>query len=223
MDIQVLEERDGWLYLLKPAGLPVFPPHDGSGGSVLEALGDLRPDLRDLPWPAGFEGGIAHRLDTATSGLLVCATTLDGLAALRRQFQEKVLVKTYRFLTDRQVPWTSHTVTVDLAHDARRRSRMVPRRGANTPHRGAWLPARTELERLPDGTWEARMRTGVMHQIRLHAAFVGLALLGDRLYGGASQRPGMEADFMLHHVGIVGPDWRSPRAPVPAWWAGVQP
>ena len=55
------------------------------------------------------------------------------------------------------------------------------------------------------------MRTGVMHQIRVHAAFLGLALAGDRLYGGG---PG---GFRLHHVGLSGGRWSTSSVPLPAW------
>ena len=65
--------------------------------------------------------------------------------------------------------------------------------------------------------WEARMSTGVMHQIRLHAASIGLALAGDRLYGGGAwtfPRPD-GAHFALHHIGISGPGLQPCEAPSP--------
>ncbi len=54
------------------------------------------------------------------------------------------------------------------------------------------------------------MRTGVMHQIRVHAASIGIPLDGDPLYGG------VEGVRVLHASRIVGPDWASPVAPLPA-------
>ena len=102
---------------------------------------------------------------------------------------------------------------------------MVIQRGAQTPHRGKWLPAQTEFHYIGRVSaelhmWEAQMRTGVMHQIRLHAASVGIALAGDRLYGGGSwkfDRP-EGAQFALHHLGVAGPGLEPESTPVPAWW-----
>ena len=60
--------------------------------------------------------------------------------------------------------------------------------------------------------------TGVMHQIRVHAALAGLPLLGDRLYGGAPL-PGAPAgvDFALHHCRVEGLG-ACPFVGPPAWW-----
>lgn len=62
------------------------------------------------------------------------------------------------------------------------------------------------------------MQTGVMHQIRLHAAFAGLALVGDRLYGGGESPDFFPADFALHHVGLHGQHWEPAPVPTPDWW-----
>ena len=81
--LAVLAQDAPWRFVNKPAGLPVFPPHaDPSGDCVLrrlEAQGCLGPG----PWPQGFEGGLAHRLDTATSGLVAFAPDPEALATLR--------------------------------------------------------------------------------------------------------------------------------------------
>jgi len=220
----VLGEQDGLVFLRKPPGLPVFPLHRDSSetDSLLRRLLFARPDLGRLAWPAGFEGGIAHRLDNATSGLVLACEHPRILQRLREDFAQKRLCKRYLFVSARQVEWDCNRVSAALAHDRRRRSRMTVQRGRNSPHRGRWLPAETELARVRGALWEATMRTGVMHQVRLHAAFAGLALVGDRLYGGGDAPQGMPpgVGFMLHHVGVEGPAWRSPELEPPAWWQG---
>ena len=63
----------------KPAGMSVFPPHANPNGDCLlhriVAAGLCNLD----PWPDGFAGGIAHRLDIPTSGQIVVAQNRDGL------------------------------------------------------------------------------------------------------------------------------------------------
>ena len=225
--VRIMGEDGGLLFLWKPPGMPVFPPHrpDTSAPSLLDVLLDIAPEQGGIRWPSGFGGGIAHRLDTATSGLVVAARDPATLARFREDLAARRVVKTYRFVTDRDVPWDAHVADVAIGHDRRRKGRMVPCRGAATPHRGRWYEAETRFRRVGPGTWEARIRTGVTHQVRLHAAWVGLALLGDRLYGGhpfpGEVRAAPEVPFLLHHLADAGPGWTSPSAPVPAPWEAV--
>lgn len=211
--------------VIKPAGLPVFPPHSDPGGDcVLARLLSEHPEQTDN-WPEGFAGGIAHRLDIPTSGMLLVARTPADLVWLRGLFSDKKLVKTYALMTVKNPPWSQHVISADLAHDRRRKKRMVVRRGANTPHRGRWLAAQTTFTRQTEAgalwRWQAVMRTGVMHQIRAHAGFAGLALVGDRLYGGGGSPVGFPVSFALHHLGLVGSDLAPPQVAVPQWWGEV--
>src|SRR5208283_1325408 len=91
----------------KPAGLPVFPPHaDPAGDCVLRRLLDHEPWRKQIPWPAGFEGGLAHRLDNATSGAVLAANDLQELTVIRDYFRDHRLVKTYLLLAAKDVPWS---------------------------------------------------------------------------------------------------------------------
>jgi 23S rRNA pseudouridine1911/1915/1917 synthase len=191
---------------------------------VLARLLADAPWRAEVDWPEGFAGGIAHRLDVSTSGALWVADDPDELAAMREAFANGVLRKTYRFVARREVPWSTNTVERPLAHAKGRKSRMVVQRGKATPHRGRWYPARTHFERVEGRLWAAVIETGVMHQIRAHAAFVGLALAGDRHYGGGPTPPEAPdgARFLLHHIGLVGAGWSTEPVPLPDW-AGRAP
>lgn len=206
--------------LHKPAGLTVFPPHDQPDGDCLLArlLVD-DPARASLAWPAGFEGGISHRLDNSTSGAVLVADSPEELVVIRTAFASGQLRKTYRLRARRVAPWTTNTCDAPIAHDPRHKRRMVVQRGANTPHRGRWLPAHTAFRHRHDDVYEAVITTGVMHQIRVHAAFVGIPLLGDALYGGGQPPPDAPPGltFFLHHEGLVGPDVRTDPVPGPGW------
>ena len=216
----LVEATDDWLFLHKPAGVPVFPRHDGTPGPCL-----LHALLAEVPtqqedFPDGFAGGIAHRLDVWTSGLVVAARSVAALTRARALFADGALAKQYVFLTDRYVPWDHTEVAHPLAHDRKHKRRMVWQRSPNTPHRGRWFPARTALRRGSSRSgglarWEATITTGVTHQIRLHAASAGLALLGDRLYGGTRRADGR---FFLHARRIDGWPVRTPELPIPEDW-----
>lgn len=198
-----------WITFAKKAGEPTLPRHDGQPGSAAERLLEQYPEQAEVSWPDGFDAGIVHRLDGATSGLLLAARSLQDLRYARQLFGSGDLRKRYRFLTNRTVAWKQHTISAPLAHDRKDRRKMVWQRGASTPHRGKWYPAHTELRRIGRRgdlhVWEAVITTGVTHQIRIHAASCGLALLGDRLYGGTAHSSGR---FHLHHMQVHG--WPEP-------------
>ena len=213
MNRPVVRQDEDFVYLVKEAGLPVFGRDEEP--CLLAALLEALPEQGRVDWPEGFEGGLLHRLDNHTSGLVIAARSLAALQRGREAFAGHLLSKIYRFLVDRDVPWHEHEVDRPLAHDRRRRSRMVWQRGASTPHRGRWYPAVTRFVRLgvlgDRHLWEATMSTGVMHQIRVHAASVGLPLAGDRLYGG-----GGTGRFWLHHRRIEG--WPGDAPEIPEHW-----
>lgn len=211
----------------KPAGLTVFPPHDDPAGEcVLTGLLEAEPWRNDIDWPEGFEGGLAHRLDTWTSGALLVADTVEELDVIRELFAQQAFVKTYRLRSSEDVDWERAEIDSAIAHHPKNKRKMVCQRGPHSAHRGQWYEAETRFARLAPNIFEARMRSGVMHQIRVHAAEVGLPILGDRLYGGGSL-PDEEPGFLLHHVGIklVDPSAHDPAArefetepvPLPDW------
>ena len=214
----LLDRSERWVAWNKPAGIPVFPPHKEPGGDCLLA----RSGVVSTDWPDGFTGGFAHRLDTPTSGQVLSAQRLQDLVWLRELFGSGALRKVYRFISRGHVAWDAHQVDTPIAHDKRKRAKMVVQRGKNTPHRGKWYPAHTEFRRLKamgsaGCLWEAVITTGVMHQIRVHAAWVGLPLLGDKRYGGGDPMD-EQVPFFLHHVGLSGPELRPKSAPIPDFW-----
>ena len=218
----LLGEAERWQAWSKPGGIPVFPPHADPSGDCLLA----RTRLSSNGWDPKFAGGIAHRLDIPTSGQVLSARTPDDLDWLREAFSSRRLRKVYRFVTAKSVSWDEHTVETPIAHHKKKRAVMIVKRGANTPCRGKWHPAHTVFRRLGaveggSTVWEAVITTGVMHQIRAHAAFVGIPLCGDRRYGGGPplHTPDPERiPFLLHHLGLSGPELSPPAAPLPDFW-----
>lgn len=223
-----LGEGPADLLVVKPPGMTVFPSRQRPGqGDLLGWILDRWPTQGSVAWPEGFDGGILHRLDTATSGLVWVARDLEGLARRRALFSAGVLEKRYVFLTTGEASEgirAGWEVRWEIGHHPEDRRRMIVRRGARTGVRGKWYPARTRLRRVWEGgalgsVWEAVITTGVMHQIRVHAKAVGLSLLGDTLYGGADGTgPAPDAPFWLHHLDIQWSGGKTPTAPLPSVW-----
>lgn len=198
--------------------------------SVLEEMFRQHPTQKQFSWPDNFAGGIAHRLDVPTSGQLLIARSIEQLEELRGLFAQKKMLKTYYFLSHKKVSWSQHQVQNAIGHDRRKKKKMVIQRGEQTAHRGKWYCAKTRFEKIAENDdctlWKAQMQTGVMHQIRIHAAFAGIALWGDTLYGGGQKPDFFPSDFALHHWGIEFPKSTSlPKSftvpnpiPLPSWW-----
>ncbi len=211
------------LYLHKPAGLPVLPPHQDPEGDCLYRRLLLLDPARSAGWPEAFPGGIAHRIDTGTSGLVIVARTPRDLDRLRQEFSSRSLRKFYQLLSRSDgglAVGATTVVTQALAHHARRPDRMVAQRPSGHPgrHRGRWYEAWSSFRRLPDdrqSRFEVEIRTGVMHQIRVHAAYLGAPVWGDPIYEPDGDPPENHGRMWLHHLRVEGPDWESPAAP--AW------
>jgi 23S rRNA pseudouridine955/2504/2580 synthase len=172
----ILLDDEEFLVLNKPSGMPV---HAGTGSrlGVIEALRQLFPQ-----WP-GLE--LVHRLDKGTSGCLLIAKTGRARRLLMNAFREHEVRKTYHALVAGN--WPAKVKRVDAA--LLRQPERGGERRVEIDEDGK--EASTDfsiLQPLQQATLiEARPLTGRTHQIRVHAAWVGCALLGDDKYADASQ------------------------------------
>ena len=168
----ILFEDDAILVINKPSG---FAVHGGSGISsgVIEALRELRPDSRFLE--------LVHRLDRDTSGCLIIAKKRSALRTLHEYFRGDGVKKNYLALLHGR--WEKQKLIVDqplLKNISQGGERMVKISSSGKP-------SKTLFRRLAiyhDTTLvEASPYTGRTHQIRVHAAWLGHAIIGDQRYG----------------------------------------
>ena len=120
-----LGEGERWVAWNKPPGIPVFPPHADPEGDCLLRQSGLDP----VGWDPKFAGGLAHRLDTPTSGQVLSAKSTTDLDWLRASFVAGRLRKVYRFVSARSVPWDEHVVDTPIAHHKKKRAVMIVKRG----------------------------------------------------------------------------------------------
>ena len=183
----------------KPPGIPSVA---GRGaGPTAEAM--VRSGF-----PAMRGGGLVHRLDTGTSGLLLAAQTPECYQLLRLEFSRKTIRKTYVAVVHGRL-LRAGSVSHPLRRRARGRSRVIPAKGS---WRTAW-PAHTEYEPLRQSgdltLVRLRMRTGVTHQLRVHMAMLGYPILGDQRYG--SEHVGIGWHY-LHAAALAFDSGEWPRA-----------
>jgi 23S rRNA pseudouridine1911/1915/1917 synthase len=189
----ILYEDADLIAIDKPCGMAAAPTRTGAAGTAHDAVLEAIRARKRAParlW-------VVHRLDVATSGVLVFAKTPEAAAALSAAFAEGRVEKEYLARVAR-APAASEG-TIDLAlDDAGRRARVSPKgRAARTE----WTLVATDeagaLLRL-------RPRTGRMHQLRVHLQAIGHPIAGDRVYGGPPAKR-----LMLHAERLVVPHPRT--------------
>ena len=203
----VLAELTELVAVAKPAGVPSQPLRAGELGTMANAIAFRFPEcvaIGDDP----RDGGLVHRLDIGTSGVLIAARTPEAHRALRAAFGAGMVVKHYLAITDGRP--VARECDAPLAQRGKRAVVDL----------AEGLPAYTEMtvEHTLPGHALVRCiaRTGRMHQVRAHLAHVGAPLTGDALYGGAPL-PGHDG-FFLHAERVALPLGGEPlvvAAPIP--------
>ncbi|MBC7226804.1 MAG: RluA family pseudouridine synthase [Thermoflexales bacterium] len=181
LPLDIVYEDEYLLVVNKPAGMVVHPAAHIVSGTLVNALLAHCPQVADVGGPD--RAGIVHRLDRETSGLIVVAKNPETHASLQRQFKRRLVRKTYVALVEGQVHPREGIIEVPIGRDPKDRTRMsVSRTGR---------PAVTQyrvVEVFPQYTLlEVRPHTGRTHQIRVHLAWLGYPVVGDRVYGRRRQ------------------------------------
>ena len=179
----------------KPAGIPRQP---GERGTVVNALVASYPECAEASADPR-EGGLVHRLDTLTSGVLLAARDRETWGALRDAFSGRQVDKRYLAVVTGPVA-DEGEIDLPLRHRADHVEPALSGGG-----REALTDFRV-LARAGDAALlEVRIHTGVLHQIRAHLAAIGAPVLGDLAYGGRPH-PGLDR-FFLHaaRLGFVHP------------------
>ncbi|XP_074567469.1 RNA pseudouridine synthase 2, chloroplastic [Curcuma longa] len=137
---------------------------------------------------AAIRPGIVHRLDKGTSGLLVVAKDDHSHSHLAEQFKQHTIHRVYISLTSGVPNPSSGRIEVPIARDSNNRIRMVAVSGLNNSRHARYAASRYKVVEDFAGGGAAmvqwRLETGRTHQIRAHAKYLGIPLLGDEVYGG---------------------------------------
>jgi 23S rRNA pseudouridine1911/1915/1917 synthase len=179
MELAVVFEDESLLVVDKPAGLVVHPGAGNPRGTLMNGLLHHAPELEALP-----RAGIIHRLDKATSGLLLIARTLPAHTALVRLLADRVISRWYLAVCT-GVLTGGGTIDAPIGRHAADRKRMTVRDDGKHA-----VTHYTVLERFAGHTYiRVRLETGRTHQIRVHFAHRRHPLVGDPVYGGRALLP----------------------------------
>ncbi|WP_165156281.1 RluA family pseudouridine synthase [Parabacteroides sp. ZJ-118] len=185
--LDILYEDDYLLVVNKPAGMLSVPGKEDMD-SVYHRLRTLYPDATG---PI-----IVHRLDMATSGLLLAAKTKEAHQDLQAQFKNRTIQKRYIALLEGEVPQEEGEIRLPLCPDPLDRPRQIVSEEFGKPA----LTRYRVLERASGKTLIAFYpQTGRTHQLRVHAAHpqgLHCPILGDELYGRKAERLYLHAEYL---------------------------
>lgn len=167
---------------------------------------------------------VVHRLDMATSGIMVMALNKAAHRHLSRQFQERQTKKRYFARVDGVVEQDSGSITLPLIVDWPNR----PKQKVDMENGKASLTYYRVIERFDDETWvELSPVTGRSHQLRVHMLSLGHPIIGDRLYApdaviARAPRLQLHAETLVLQHPTSG-QWRQFRADIPFMTHQPQP
>jgi len=175
IDLPVLYEDDDCVVIYKPVG--VLSHSKGAFNPEATVATWLRSRLRGL---GGERGGIVHRLDRATSGVMICAKTPESLSWLQKQFATRNVKKTYAAVISGQL--NPPQAVIDMPIERNPKAPATFRVGVQGKHAiTAYLTvAASERHSL----LELKPETGRTHQLRVHLQHLHHPIVGDPLYGG---------------------------------------
>jgi 23S rRNA pseudouridine1911/1915/1917 synthase len=198
--LDIRYDDDDIVIVNKAAGMVVHPSAGHESGTLVNALLALYPDL---PGVGGEKRpGIVHRLDKDTSGLIAAAKNDAALRYLQKQFKSREVQKTYLALVEGNISQRELRIEASIGRDPKDRKKMaVIAQGGSAKSREAVtlvLPkSRYHDHELYGYTLvECHPVTGRTHQIRVHLAYAGFPIVGDRVYGRRKQRIDVRRHFL---------------------------
>ena len=186
--LDVVYEDAHLIVVNKPAGMAVHPGPGHAGRTLVNALLAHCPDL---PGIGGVQRpGIVHRLDKDTSGLIVAAKDERSHNGLAAQLKNRQVKKTYLALVEGRLEPVEALIDAPVGRDPNNRRRMMvrpqPGSGESRGGREARTTYRVQTYFESATLVEASPITGRTHQIRVHFAALGHAVVGDPVYGRPS-------------------------------------
>lgn len=196
--LDIVYEDEDLLVVNKPKGMVVHPAPGNPDGTLVNALlfhcGDSLSGINGVIRP-----GIVHRIDKDTSGLLVVAKNDYSHVRLAEQIKEHSFTREYRAVVHGNIRQDSGTVDAPIGRSPKDRKKMA----VTDRHSRNAVTHFFILERYGSFTYiRCRLETGRTHQIRVHMAYIGHPLAGDRVYGPSNTPKNLNGQCL--HAGLIG-------------------
>ncbi|MDQ2973461.1 MAG: RluA family pseudouridine synthase [bacterium] len=194
IDLPIIYEDEDMLVIDKPAG--VISHSRGKYWDEPSVASFIRQKLKVSDFDTNNfseRSGIVHRLDRATSGVMICAKNQASLSFLQKQFSDRTIDKTYVAVCEGTVEHTQAIIDAAIARNPKKPTTFIVHKLGKT--------AQTRYKVLKQGKnclIEFKPLTGRTHQLRVHAAFIKHPIIGDAFYNGLPA-----PRLMLHAQSLV--------------------
>jgi len=201
--LELIYQDKNIIIVNKPSGMSVHPNDVEKKNTLVNALVASFPEIKNIN--DGLVGswmrpGIVHRLDKDTSGAMVVAKNKKTFTELKRKFAQREIEKNYVAVVYGHLEKKAGVVDAPIARSASFKKQKI----AQGKIKGTSRPAVTEyklLKRYADFDFvEALPKTGRMHQIRVHLAYLGNPIVGDAKYKRKNLTKPAEVTRQLLHA-----------------------
>ena len=188
--LNIVFQNEDFFIIDKPKGLVAHPFDFSSEKTLIDFLQESHPEVFSIINEKKLQdgriinlGGIVHKLDRDTSGIMVVAKNQKTFDDLSKQFKEHTIKKTYIAKVKSVVEKDNFIIDAPLSREKKGYRQVVnPENG-----RGELRKAITEVKVLERGEnytiVELSPKTGRTHQLRAHMKYIGHPIIGDKIYG----------------------------------------
>lgn len=175
IELPILYEDDDVIVVDKPAG--IISHARGRFWQEASVASFIRTRVADM---SGERAGIVHRLDRATSGIMICAKRHEALRFLQKQFHDRKVTKSYVALVARRPEHDEAVIDAPIGRNPRK-----PKEFHVDPN-GKTAQTAYKVSGEVGGAFRIDLtpKTGRTHQLRVHLNYIGCPIIGDELYGG---------------------------------------
>lgn len=178
INLKIIYEDEDCIVIDKPLG--VLAHSKGSFNNEATVASFLSAKISDIP--ESNRAGIVHRLDRATSGVMICAKNIESQKWLQKQFSQRKVKKTYYAVTGGHPKIDSAIIDMPIERNPKKPQTFRVGPNGKTAKTTYKVIKNNDKYSLIELTPE----TGRTHQLRVHLEHIKCPIVGDILYGGES-------------------------------------
>lgn len=214
IELPILYEDDDCVVINKPLGVLTHSKGAYNPEATVASWLAERPDFSFAAEDDNHRSGIVHRLDRATSGVMIAAKNQAALTHLQKQFQDRKAKKTYIARINGEVKPPEALIDLPIERNPKQPQRFrVGQNGKPSQTRYRTI-ATIDQKSKTDSLLELKPTTGRTHQLRVHLDYLGHPIVGDTFYHG---RPADRLYLHAYELEITLPnkERRTFTAPIP--------